>query len=410
MSLDVVETLCELVRLPSVNPMGRDASGGEFLEYRVTEYLERVFDRLGLASQRQTVAPNRDNILARLDGDVLPEEGGPILMLEVHQDTVPVDGMTIPPWTPEVRNGRVYGRGACDVKGGMAAILAAVSRLVEQRPSRLATIVIACSVNEEYGFTGASAMPQLWNGGDRAIVPRAPDAVIVAEPTELDVVVTHKGVVRWRCHARGRAAHASQPDRGVNAIYRMARVLAAMEQYARDVVPRLGQHPLLGTPTLNVGVISGGVSVNTVPDHCTIEIDRRLLPHEDPREAFEHAKSYLANAGGAEAAGEHDEPHQQICGLQDDRNGALAASLTAAVERHGRTSRCIGVPYGTDAPVFSSLGIPTVVFGPGSIQQAHTADEWIAVDQLLAAVDVFYELARCWGQSSGSKADGQVRV
>jgi len=377
--------------------MGRDATGEEFYEHRVTEYLQRVFERLGLPWQRQTVGPKQDNILARLDGDIPPEKGGRILMFEVHQDTVPVDGMTIPPWTPEIRDGRVYGRGSCDIKGGMASMLTALSRLVEERPPQLPTIVMACSVNEEYGFAGASEMPKLWSNGDRELIPRAPDGVIVAEPTELNVVVAHKGVVRWRCHTRGRAGHSSQPQMGDNAIYRMSCVLTATEKYACDVVPHLGRHSLVGTPTLSVGIISGGVSVNTIPDRCTIEIDRRLLPDEDPIEAYEHAKSYLADELDRGDAVESDEPHQMLRGLKDDLNAQLAAGLSETIGHCNHPGQCIGVPYGTDAPAFSSTGIPTVVFGPGSIEQAHTADEWVAIDQLTAAADIYYQFACKYG-------------
>ena len=302
MPLDVIETLCDLVRLPSVNPMGRDVSGDEYFEYQVTDYLERLFDRLGLPWRRQTIEPRRDNIVARLDGDVPPQDGGAILMFEAHQDTVPVDGMTIPPWTPTIRDGRVYGRGACDIKGGMACMLTALSRLAEERPRGRPTIVMACSVNEEHGFGGAPRMHELWEDGS-GFLPRAPDAVIVAEPTLLDVVVAHKGAVRWRCHARGRAGHSSQPHLGDNAIYRMARVLEALERYARDVAPTLGRHPLVGHPTLSVGLISGGVSVNTVPDCCTIEIDRRVLPDEDPQAALRTRHVVRGPSGRPRSAG-----------------------------------------------------------------------------------------------------------
>lgn len=399
MPLDVVQTLCDLVRLPSVNPMGHDVTGDEYYEYRVTAYLQDVFERLGIPWQRQPIAPKQDNIVARLDGDLSPDEGGQILMLEVHQDTVPVGGMTIPPWTPEIRDGRVFGRGSCDVKGGMACILAALSRLVEDRPPGLPTIVMACSINEEYGFAGASQMPELWKNGNEGLIPRAPDAVIVTEPTELDVVVAHKGVLRWRCHTHGHAAHSSQPEMGENAIYRMSRVVTALEKYARDVVPHVGRHPLVGSPALSVGVISGGTSVNIVPDRCTIEVERRVLPGEDPAEAWEHVKSYLGTEVDQQCALEHDEPHQMTYGLEDDLNASLAASLSETTRQHGHSGRCLGVPYGTDAPVFWSAGIPAVVFGPGSISQAHQADEWIAIDQLHAATEVFYEFALTYGRT-----------
>lgn len=392
MPLDVIETLCDLVRLPSVNPMGRDVSGDEYFEYQVTDYLERLFDRLGLPWRRQTIEPRRDNIVARLDGDVPAEDGGAILMFEAHQDTVPVDGMTIPPWEPAIREGRVYGRGACDIKGGMACMLAALSRAAEERPRGRPTIVMACSVNEEHGFGGAPRMHELWEDGS-GFLPRAPDAAIVAEPTSLDVVVAHKGALRWRCHAHGRAGHSSQPQLGDNAIYRMARVLQALEHYAREVAPTLGRHPLVGHPTLSVGLISGGVSVNTVPDGCTIEIDRRVLPDEDPQRALEHVTSFVAQALAHDPLVEHERPYLISSGLSDELSRDFACRLSGTIRRHGRSGQCLGVPYGTDAPAFSQPGIPTVVFGPGSIAQAHTADEWIATDQVHAATEILYEFA-----------------
>jgi len=388
-----METLCDLVRLPSVNPMGRDVSGEEYFEYQVTDYLERLFDRLGLPWRRQTIEPRRDNIVARLDGDVPAEDGGTTLMFEAHQDTVPVDGMTIPPWTPTIREGRVYGRGACDIKGGMACMLAALSRLAEERPRGRPTLVMACSVNEEHGFGGAPRIHELWDGGS-GFLPRAPDAVIVAEPTLLDVVVAHKGALRWRCHAHGRAGHSSQPQLGDNAIYRMARVLEALEHYARDVVPALGRHPLAGHPTLSVGLISGGVSVNTVPDRCTIEIDRRVLPAENPQAALEHVEAFVAEAVAGDPLVEQEPPYLISSGLSDELSRDFAARLSSTIRRYGGSGRCVGVPYGTDAPAFSSRGIPTVVFGPGSIEQAHTADEWVAIDQLHTATEILYEFAR----------------
>src|SRR5262245_31726983 len=140
MPLDPVQTLRELVRIPSVNPMGRAVDGPEFFEHRVTDYLQALFTRLGLRWQRQVVEPKRENIVARLDGAISPEKGGAVLMLEAHQDTVPIDGMTIDPFAAEERDGRLYGRGACDIKGGMSSMLTAVSRLAEERPAGMPTV------------------------------------------------------------------------------------------------------------------------------------------------------------------------------------------------------------------------------------------------------------------------------
>ena len=386
MSTDVVATVRELVRIPSVNPMGRALSGPEYYEYAVTDYLEAFFKELGVPFQRQTVAPLRDNIMARLDGS----SGGPIILFEAHQDTVPVEGMTIDPFDARLDQGRVYGRGACDIKGGMASMLTAFGRLARERPKGMPTVVMACSVNEEHGFSGASNMAQWWASGDCALLTRVPDLAIVAEPTSLAIVVAHKGVVRWRCHTGGRASHSSLPHKGDNAIYRMAAVLDALRKYSAEAVPSLGHHPLLGTPTLSVGVISGGISVNTVPDHCAIEIDRRILPHENPVEAQQHAISYVRNQLANDPLVRHDEPFLCSPGLSDTLNRPLASQLREAIRACGHAGDIIGVPYGTDAPAFAKVQVPTVVFGPGSIEQAHTRDEWVEVTQLEAAAEILY--------------------
>ncbi len=394
MPLNVVDTLCELISRPSVNPMGRAVDETIHLEHRVTDYLQQLFQQLDIPWRRQTISPRRDNIVARLDGEVPPGEGGAILMFEAHQDTVPVDGMIIPPFEPQVREGRVYGRGACDIKGGLACMLSALSQLGAERPQGMPTVVMACSVNEEYNFNGALQMRQLWADSQTPLLPRAPDAIIVAEPTLLDVVVAHKGVLRWKCHTRGHAAHSSRPQQGENAIYHMARVLGVLQSYAEEHVAKLGQHPLLGSPTLSVGMIEGGVSVNTVPDRCSIEIDRRLLPGEDPLDAWEHAKAHLASQLPSDLPIEHEAPQLAAQGLSDDLNKRLAEQLGELARQRGGPGRSIGVPYGTDAPAFAADRIPTVVFGPGDLQQAHTKDEWIAIEQLETATEIYCEFAR----------------
>jgi len=393
-TLDVVDTLRELVAIPSVNPMGGPDSGPEFGEARVTAYLESLFERLGIPCQRHQVYPQRENLLARLDGAVPPEGGGELILLGAHQDTVPVTGMAIDPWTPHVRDGRLFGRGACDVKGGMAAMLAAVARLAEERPAGMPTVVMACTVNEEYGFSGANSLAGLLDGQPGGIIPRKPDAAVIAEPTGLDVVVAHKGVLRWRCHARGRAGHSAQPEAGDNAIYKMARALRAVERYQWEIVGTLGSHALCGAATMSVGTIRGGVSVNTIPSRCTIEIDRRLPPGEDPEAAYQHLVDHLARGSGLDFPLEHDPPYMQGLPLSDEHNGRLAEVLGEIVAEVRGDCRRIGVPYGTDAAFISAAGIPTVVFGPGFLAQAHTDDEWLPLDQLEQAAEILYRFCR----------------
>ncbi|HVC98460.1 MAG TPA: M20 family metallopeptidase [Pirellulales bacterium] len=394
MPLDLVQTLGDLVSIPSVNPMGRPVKGPEFFEYRVTEYLQRLFDRLGLAWQRQTIEPQRDNIVARLDGEVPAADGGPLVLLEAHQDTVPVDGMTIEPWTPVVRDGRLYGRGSCDIKGGMTAMLGALARLAKERPRGMPTVLMACTVNEEHGYSGAADLARLWPPESRSIAPRKPDVAIIAEPTNLQVVIAHKGAVRWRCHTHGRAAHSSQPHLGDNAVYKMARVLAALEACAAQVGRAVPRHRLCGEATLSVGTISGGLSVNTVPDRCMIEIDRRLLPGEQAMDGYRQVVEFVRAYPGIDFEVEHEEPYLKGVPLGDEQNGALADRLVNVVrELYGACDK-VGVPYGTDASKIALAGIPAVVFGPGSIDQAHTADEWLSLDELAKASEAIYQFIR----------------
>jgi acetylornithine deacetylase len=412
MALDVVNILSELVRIPSVNPMGRPVSGDIYFEHRMTAHLEALFKGLGLPTERHSVAPLRDNIVTRVDGDVPPEKGGRIVMLEAHQDTVPVEGMTIEPFNPKVEKGRLSGRGSCDIKGGMSAMIAALSRLAKEKPVGRPTVVMACTINEEHGFTGATHWAATYSGappdklnsgygpempppaGRSRLLTRAPDATIVAEPTGLNVVVAHKGAVRWKCSTKGIATHSSQPHLGDNAIYHMARVLAALEKYGRDLVPTMASHPLCGHPTLSVGLISGGISVNTIPDRCTIEIDRRIIPGENTQAALDHCLNYLKREVPESTKVIHERPFMMTGGLADVNNSELCERLGDVARKRGAPGQRTGVPYGTDAPHFAATGCPTVVFGPGSIDQAHTADEWVDIEQLKTAAEILYDFVR----------------
>jgi acetylornithine deacetylase/succinyl-diaminopimelate desuccinylase-like protein len=230
MPLDPVETLQKLIQTPSINPMGRNVSGDIYGESRVTALLEKLCDEQGWPCTTQRVDEGRFNLLALIAGSPLPQDGSELILWDVHQDTVPVDGMTVEPFGGEVRDGRVYGRGACDVKGAMAAMLAGLSRIKANDSAQRPTIVFACTVNEECGFTGAKTLVRGW--GDPETAPPSnepgqtnpiaieavaakcfrtrPHLAIVAEPTQFDVVVAHQGSVRWRCHTFGRAAHTSR--------------------------------------------------------------------------------------------------------------------------------------------------------------------------------------------------------
>jgi acetylornithine deacetylase/succinyl-diaminopimelate desuccinylase-like protein len=396
MALDPIQTLQELIRIPSVNPMGRDVVGPNEGESRLTDYLQHKCEQFGWRWQRQQVHPGRENLVALIPGNPSAAEGGELILWDAHQDTVSADGMSVDPFGGEVRDGRIYGRGACDVKGSMAAMLAALSRLgVADAKQIRPTIAIAFTANEECGFTGAKALTQLWQTdtiSPESFFPRPPDAAIVAEPTDLNVIVAHQGVVRWRCHVEGRAAHTSRPDQGINAIYAMSRVVQAIEQYHRQLTTSSRPHPLCGRPSVCVSTIHGGVGINTVPERATIEIDRRIGPDEDPAVAFADLVRHVADQAAVGCARvTHDPPFMKSTGLGDESNRAFAERLAKLV---GDGTELLGVPYGTDAAAIGARRVPTVVFGPGSIQQAHTADEFIEVAELLRATDLFHQITR----------------
>jgi acetylornithine deacetylase/succinyl-diaminopimelate desuccinylase-like protein len=352
--ISISELLTELVRRPSVNPMGRtDIPETLTHEHRVTDFLEAFLRMLGVEYRRENVAPGRDNLVA------FHKTGSPFTVLwEAHQDTVPVDGMTIEPFAATIRNGRLYGRGSCDVKAGIACMLTAFARLVKDKPK---------------------------GAGIRA------DFAIVAEPTLLNIVTSHKGVTRWTLETSGRACHSSRPDQGVSAVYRMAKVLNAIEEYAA-ILPTTRSDPKLGPPTISVGVIAGGVSPNTVPDHCAIQIDRRLLPGEDGEAARRDLAQFLDAKGFSfPTVLTMNYVCSPLSAVADENPNLkrLGDAIDSIAGKHER----IGVPFGTDASTIANAGIPAVVFGPGDIAQAHTKEEWVELRQVEQAAEILFSFA-----------------
>ncbi|MDA1017616.1 MAG: M20 family metallopeptidase [Planctomycetota bacterium] len=385
---NVVEILKSLIAIPSVNPMGRDLTGDQFLETRLTEHLAHFFRDLGVPYEVIEVVPGRSNVIARFDAS--PDR--PTVVLDAHQDTVPVDDMIIDPFDPIEADGRIQGRGSCDVKGGMAAMLAAFARLVREKPADRANVVMTCACDEEATILGISDLVRLWEPGDirSKLLSDAPDMAIVAEPTNLHVVVAHRGATRWTIRTEGRACHSSDPDQGVNAVYRMARVLTELENYAANLKHIVAPHPLCGCATLSVGMIRGGISVNTVPAECEIEVDRRGIPGEDGTHIRQHVIDYLSERLPFEV--QHGEPWLVGLPLPDDTNGELADRLLAVIEPVAGPREKIGVFYGSHASRFAASGVSAVVFGPGSIQQAHTKDEWVSIDELHSACEIYYRV------------------
>lgn len=371
---NVRELLARLISIPSVNTMGLPVAGPQYGEARLTEFLETWLSAFDLRVVRQNVCPDRDNLLATY---VSPDSDQHIL-LEVHQDTVPVEGMIVDPFEPKIEGNRMYGRGACDNKGPMAAMLWTMKRLAEEKPAGAPSVTLALTVDEEHTFLGVR---KLAAEGLRA------DAAVVAEPTDMDIVIAHKGVVRWVVETEGRACHSSTPDQGVSAIYRMAPVLQGIEEYARQLVVSR-EDPLLGFPTMSVGRIDGGICVNIVPDRCRIEIDRRLVPGEDPNEVAPALDRFLRDKGVTEF--KTHEPWLQAPPMGTNLNQALTEQFGRSIDRFRGSHQNKTVPFGTDASTISGAGVPSIVFGPGSITKAHTEDEWVPLDEVEMAADIYY--------------------
>lgn len=365
----VIATLADLVRINSVNPAYGGPGEGE-----IAAYIRAFFEQRGLEVSEQEVFPGRPNVLVRLPGRN-PDRR---IVLEAHTDTVSVQGMTIAPFEPVIREGRMYGRGSCDTKAGLATMMHALASLHEQGITPPCEVLLAAAVDEEFSYRGVVCLCE----GLHA------HAAIVAEPTELRLVTATKGVLRCRIVVHGKAAHSSKPHLGANAIGAMARVIAALEADAEAMAAHA--HPLTGPATCSVGVIQGGVQVNFVPDRCAIEIDRRLLPGEKAETALAHYRQ-LVDAVCAQRPGirgEIEEPVLLVDEALDTPTDSIVTHTAATVLAElGLDPTPCGVPFGCDASKLARAGIPSLVFGPGSIDRAHTVDESIEIDQVETALD-----------------------
>ena len=386
--------LAELIALPSVNPAfvpsdtvgprGRAASDDQQVvptnaphpfagEQLVADFCAVTAARAGLEIEFQSVLPGRSNFIARL----LPRNRiRQTILLAPHLDTVGADGTK---FIPQRKNGRLYGRGACDTKGSVAAMLSALCELANDKSRPLETeIVFAGLIDEEHAQAGSRALVKSRFKADLAIV---------GEPTKLQVVTAHKGCLWLQLETRGRAAHGATPHLGRNAVHEMARVVCALEtDYAARLRKR--KHPLLGTATVNVGTISGGVQPNIVPDCCKITVDRRTLPGETDagvqREiaTFLRAKKLFAKISSAKLA--------PALLLETNPKLPLVRQFMRCVGQ----SKPLGVDFFCDAAVLSAGGIPSVVFGPGDIAQAHTTDEWISLAELECGKDLILKFLK----------------
>ncbi|HEX6970921.1 MAG TPA: M20 family metallopeptidase [Limnochordia bacterium] len=374
------EILSALVAIPSLNPFGDSArSGPEYTEGRVADWIAERLSAAGCQVTRQWVLPGRPNVLACLPG----RDRTRTLLLETHMDTVqPATGMR-DPFTPVRRNERIYGLGACDAKASLTAMILAMEWAAAGPPPPT-DVLFAAVVDEEYGFRGVR---HLIASGVAAT------AGVVGEPTECRIVIAHKGCLRWKVETRGRAAHASRPDEGVSAIRGMCRLIAGVEEGLAAAWAERA-HPLTGPPTFNVGTIRGGLQANIVADRCEIDVDRRLIPGETSQGAlaeFEaHARRAVAEMPGLEVV--IHPPYLDDLPMALPADAPIVEEAKAAVIAAAGEPDVVGAPYGTDASKLTAAGIDTIVLGPGSITDAHSASESISLEQLVLAARIYAAL------------------
>jgi len=370
---DEVVNLCrELVQIPSETGH----------EEEIADFISDLLASWGFEVKKYDVAEGRHNVLGFLRGSV----GTPSLMLNGHMDTVPVGVMAGDPFDAEVRGGKVYGRGAVDMKGGLASMLLAAKSVKEAGVKLAGDLVIAAVVDEEARGWGTSHLGKL---------NLRTEYGIVGEPTSLDIVLAHKGEYLYELTVKGKSAHGSTPELGVNAIYQMTKAINALLQYSERLKEK--KHPLLGHPTINVGRIEGGTHYSTVPASCRIEIDRRLLPGENVEAARKEMDAALLEVKRRDSTFEYElNPVRDFTpeygnALDCSPEEPVVKALLEAGETVTRRQLVFkGVAYTTDASIMSAppLNIKTVVFGPGSIAQAHSADEYVETDELFEAAKV----------------------
>jgi len=363
--------LRELIALPSVNPVLMPAHDPRAGEERVANFLTHTARRGGLDIDRHEVFPRRHNVLARLTPRTVRRR----VVLAPHTDTVGHSAMPDELFAPRKKGDRLFGRGACDTKGSVAAMLTALLNVARhpQRP-RETEIVFAALVDEEVNQSGSRALVR---SGFRA------DLAIVGEPTLLKVVTAHKGDLWLTLRTRGKAAHGARPDLGRNAVHAMARVVELLEtDYAQRIARK--NHPLLGTATVNVGSIRGGTQPNIVPDLCEITVDRRTVPGESDAAVIREIRALLAERR-LKAEVIDDKALAPCWPMETDHRLPLVEALMSTARQRAPA----GVHYFSDAAVFAHGGTPAVLFGPGDIAQAHTADEWISIRSLERATHLF---------------------
>jgi len=375
-----------LVQVDSRNP---DLVAGGPGEGPAAALLADVLRAWGFRVELQDTAPGRPNVLARI-GD----PSGGTLMFNGHLDVVGTEGMVHPPFAAEERDGRLYGRGSADMKGGVAAMCAAAVRAFDA--GLRSEILIAAVTDEEWASLGTHALVAAGIGAD---------AAIVTEPTRLAIMPAHRGFAWAEVTIHGRAAHGSRWDVGIDAIRHAGLLLAELDRIETTELPRR-QHPLLGRPSLHASTITGGTGNSTYPDRCVLGVERRTIPGETGDDFVLELEGACARVREAKPEFRADVRLSLAAPPSDVQPGAPVVQMLAAALRDASAPvRIEGMSAWTDAAILNAAGIPAICFGPGDIALAHAAEEWVPLEEIDIATEVLTRLALDWHRAPSASRE-----
>ncbi len=370
----LINLMQELIQINSVNPLLSSNGVGEA---DISRYIGGYLKKLGLTVRYQEIQKNRVNVIGILKGT----GGGQTLMLNGHTDTVSVENMTVDPFDARIKEGKIYGRGALDMKAGVAAQISAIQTLIESGSKLKGDVILALVADEEYASIGTEAIVNEYDA----------DAAIICEPTDLEIVIAHKGFAWIKIEIFGRAAHGSLPHRGIDAIVKAGKLLTAIENYAKTNLSRKS-HPLLGSPSIHASLIRGGTELSTYPDYCKVELERRNLPGENRLMVKQEIQKLLQDIQTRDDQFKADfdvfffRPAFEI-----SREQPIVQSVSRAFESiYNRTPKFEGMWAWLDSAILAQAGIPTVIFGPSGDGE-HAAVEYVDVDSVITTTNVLVQ-------------------
>jgi acetylornithine deacetylase len=363
------ETLALLSAMISINSENPMLVPRQKAKMKSPLFTGKYMQEMGLVVEYQDLGNNRMNTIGIWKG----KGGGKSIMLNGHLDTVGVEGMTIDPLDPVLKDGKVFGRGSQDMKGGVAAMVMAVKTLIDAGVRLKGDVMITCVADEEYGSIGTEAIVKKYSA----------DGGIVTEPTDEEITIAHKGFVWSKIKVEGKAAHGSRHEDGIDAIIKMGKVLAQLDKLENEILSQR-QHPLLGRGSVHASLIRGGTELSVYPAFCELELERRILPGETLETSRQEISDIMAKLTSADSdfRGRFETWFERVP-LEVDPEEAIVKSISRSFEKINQKSpQYQGISFWTDAAILADAGIPTVIFGPKG-KGLHSAEEYVELDSVV---------------------------